>query len=102
MATRLNSYLDYRTRSWPSSANPYLFLTIRSANGLNPAGARWIKLKIAIPGAAQAVREDRILNEVHATGGDIRRICDMFGLSVTAAQRYAATVDHPDLTEPPR
>lgn len=97
VATRLNSYLDYRTRSWPSSANPHLFLTIRSANGLNPAGARWIKLKIAIPGAAQAVREDRILDEAQATSGDIRRICDMFGLSVSAAERYAATVDHPSL-----
>lgn len=96
---RLSTYLDYRRNTWPSSANPYVFLTVRSANGLNPAERRWIKLKIAIPGAAQAVREDRILNEAQATGGDIRRICDMFGLSVTAAERYAATVDHPDLTD---
>ena len=29
---------------------------------------------------------------------DIRAICAMFGLSVTAAERCAATVDHPDLT----
>ena len=27
--------------------------------------------------------------EIHATGGDIRRICDLFGLSVEAATRYA-------------
>jgi hypothetical protein len=45
----------------------------------------------------QAIREDRILHEAHASGGDIRRICDLFGLSVTAAERYTATLDHPDL-----
>lgn len=95
--TRLTAYLDYRNRSWPRSANPHLFLTGRSATSLNPPGARWVKLKIDITGGAQAVREDRILDEAHATGGDIRRICDMFGLSVSAAERYAATLDNPDL-----
>ena len=95
--TRVSAYLDYRHRAWPHTANPHLFITARSANGLLPPGARWIKLKIDITGGAQAVREDRILDEAHATGGDIRRICDMFGLSVNAAERYTATVDHPDL-----
>lgn len=94
---RLSAYVDYRNRSWPRSANPHLFLTGRSATSLNPPGARWVKLKIDITGGPQAVREDRILDEAQATGGDIRRICDMFGLSVSAAERYAATVDNPDL-----
>ncbi|WP_276605944.1 hypothetical protein [Arthrobacter sp. PAMC25564] len=31
---------------------------------------------------AQKTREDRILNELHSSGGDLRRICDMFGLSI--------------------
>jgi hypothetical protein len=49
------------------------------------------------------LREDRILNEARVTGGDVRRICDLFGLSVEAAMRYAATLGHPDLsnTRPP-
>ncbi|MBG6191706.1 hypothetical protein IWX64_002673 [Arthrobacter sp. CAN_A212] len=46
----------------------------------------------------QALREDRILHEIHATGSDIRRICDLFGLSVEGATRYLNTVEHPDLT----
>lgn len=99
--TRLTRYLDFRARTWPDSNNPHLFLTTRSANGLNPAGARWIKLKISIPGAAQAIREDRILDEAQATGGDVRRIIDMFGLSATAAQRYTNTIDNPDLINTP-
>jgi len=32
-----------------------------------------------------------------ATGGDVRRICDLFGLSVGAAVRYTAILDHPGL-----
>ncbi|MGH3206511.1 MAG: hypothetical protein ACRDNO_01985 [Trebonia sp.] len=43
----------------------------------------------------QAIREDRILHEAHASGDDIRRICDLYGLSASAAKRYAATPDHP-------
>ena len=50
-----------------------------------------------IPGGVQAIREDRFVHEAHASGGDIRRICDLFGLSVTAAERYIDTIDHPDL-----
>jgi hypothetical protein len=45
----------------------------------------------------QALRDDRILQEIHATGGDIRRICDLFGLTVNTALRYAITLGHPDL-----
>ena len=45
----------------------------------------------------RALREDRILQEIHATGGDIRRICDLFDLKVDTAMRYAATLGHPDL-----
>jgi hypothetical protein len=60
-------------------------------------GRRWIKLTLAIPGGVQAVRDDRILHEAHATGGDARRLQDFFGIGVNAAVRYTATVDHPDL-----
>jgi integrase len=94
---RLAAWLDYRARHWPATANPHLFITMRSATGLGPAGDRWVKLKTGVPGGVQAIREDRILHEAHASGGDIRRICDLFGLSISAAERYAATLDHPDL-----
>ncbi|CAM5693501.1 hypothetical protein SCHAM137S_06516 [Streptomyces chartreusis] len=41
---------------------------------------------------ARVIRTDRILHEVQTTGADLRRICDLFGLSVPAALRYTATV----------
>ena len=47
----------------------------------------------------RALREDRILHEIHATGGDVRRLCDLFGLSVEGATRYLATIEHPDLRD---
>ncbi|MBT2554540.1 hypothetical protein [Arthrobacter sp. ISL-5] len=46
---------------------------------------------------AQEAREDRILHELHATSGDLRRICDMFGLSITGASRYSAVLAHTGL-----
>ncbi len=97
--TRLSAWLDHRARTWPGSINPHLFVSRRSAPRLVPVGHQfpWMKTNLN----PQALREDRILQEIHATGGDVRRICDLFGLSVSAAQRYAATVGHPDLAGRP-
>ncbi len=84
---RLTAWLDHRTQRWPASINPHLFVGIRSAPRLGPVGKQfpWTKTELR----PQALREDRILQEIHATGGDIRQICDLFGLSVVGAQRYA-------------
>jgi uncharacterized protein len=54
-------WLDYRARHWPGTANPHLFVTMRSALGLNPVGDRWLFLKTGVPGGVQAIREDRIM-----------------------------------------
>lgn len=43
----------------------------------------------------QALRGDRILHEIQATNGDVRRVCDLFGLSIAGATRYADTLEHP-------
>jgi hypothetical protein len=61
--------------------------------------ADWITHRLGI--SARALREDRILHELHPTGGDIRRLCDLFGLSIDGAERYATVLDHPDLTDRP-
>lgn len=93
---RLTAWLDHRNRTWPGSANPYLLINRRTAPRLIPPGRNFPWRGITL--RPQALREDRILHEIHATGGDIRRICDLFGLSVEAATRYLKTVEHPDLT----
>jgi hypothetical protein len=93
---RLAAWLDQRARTWPNSINPHLFISRRSAPRLTPVGPQFPWTSTSLK--PQALREDRIVQEIHATGGDVRRICDLFGLSIDAAMRYAATLDHPDLT----
>jgi len=92
---RLRAWLDHRARTWPGSINPHLFISRRSAPRLVPVGRQfpWRRTNLR----PQALREDRILQEIHASGGDVRRICDLFGLSVQAALRYATTLNHPEL-----
>jgi hypothetical protein len=94
---RLAAYLDYRHRRWPNTANPHLFIHYRNANTTTPVTPWWIRKRLGM--SAQSIRQDRILDEAHATGGDVRRICDLFGLSVAGAYRYTVTVDHPGIAE---
>jgi hypothetical protein len=95
---RLSSYLDHRARRWPATANPYLFLHHRNALRTSPVHADWISKRLG--GLAQAIRQDRILDELLATGGDIRRLCDLFGLSIAGAERYLGAMSHPELEDP--
>lgn len=94
---RLRAWLDHRARSWPHTINPHLFITRRSAPRLTPVGKQFPWRGTGL--SAQTLREDRILQELHATG-DIRRLCDLFGLSVAAAMRYATTLSDPALEAP--
>ena len=97
--TRLAAWLDYRNATWPASANPHLLINRRTAPRLVPGGHAFPWRDSAV--RPRALREDRILHEIHATGGDVRRVCDLFGLSVEGATRYLATLEHPDLREGP-
>ncbi|MFI5783146.1 hypothetical protein [Nocardia sp. NPDC051570] len=92
---RLAVWLDYRAARWPDTANPHLLINMKSGVRTGPVSHAWINSTLGI--SSQAVREDRILHEALATGGDVRRLCDLFGLSVKAAERYTDTLDHPGL-----
>lgn len=88
---RLASWLDERARRWPATVNPHLFINWYTAVRESPVSSRWITHTLGI--SPQAVREDRILDETLTTGGDIRRLCDLFGLTVGGAERYVRPVD---------
>ena len=90
---RLAAWLDHRQRTWPGCINPHLIVSRLSAPRLIPVSESFPWRKIAL--SAQALREDRILAEIHATGGDVRRICDLFGITITAALRYDTTAALP-------
>ncbi|WP_211880849.1 hypothetical protein [Pseudarthrobacter albicanus] len=89
----LTAWLDYRNTQWPGSINPHLLVNIQTAVRTTQVSHVWINSTLGM--SAQALREDRILDEAQATQ-DIRRLCDLFGLSVPAAERYLTT-DHPSL-----
>ena len=92
---RVAAWLDHRARRWPSSTNPHLFIHFRSAAHNEPVGERWVFLTLGLAGGAQALRADRILHEAVATGGDPRRLCDLFGLSIQQASRYTDAIAEP-------
>jgi site-specific recombinase XerC len=91
---RLRAYLDHRQRCWPGTANPHLFIHYRNATTTTASTPWWIRRQLGM--SAQAIRQDRILQEAHATGGDVRMLCELFGLSVAGATHYAAGVDGQD------
>jgi hypothetical protein len=91
---RLTAWLDHRARTWPATLNPHLFVNRRTAPRLTRSGRYfpWVRAGIS----PQALREDRIIEEARANGGDVRRICDLFGFTVDAALRYAAVECNPE------
>jgi site-specific recombinase XerD len=93
---RLAAYLEHRARTWPATTNPHLFINRRSAPHNSQVSRQHLMNTAKL--TPQALREDRILQEIHATGGDVRRICDLFGLTISTAMRYRAALEHPDLT----
>ncbi|MFD8354925.1 hypothetical protein ACFV1X_39170 [Streptomyces coelicoflavus] len=95
--TRVAAYLDYRNHRWPRTANPHLFVSQTTGCGVEPVSSVWINDVLGM--SARRLREDRLLHEAEATGGDPRRICDLFGLSVGAALRYTGNIDQPGLIE---
>lgn len=92
---RLAAWLDYRASRWPHTTNPYLLINTRTAVRAGQVSHQWINQTLGLP--AQAVREDRILDEALATEGGVRRLCDLFGLSVHGGTRYTTAVEHPYL-----
>lgn len=92
---RLAAWLDYRARRWPHTANPYLFINHRNAGKLDPVGFHWVSRTMDVP--VSVIRDDRILHEVNATNGDLRRICELFGIKVETALRYLPSPNLKDL-----
>lgn len=94
---RVVAWLNERNQRWPTSTNPHLFIHFRTAHRNDPVGGRWVFLTLGLAGGPQALRQDRILHEAIASGGDPRRLCDLFGLSIQHATRYTDAIAEPDL-----
>ena len=102
----ITSYLAYRTRRWPLTANRHLLLSQLSALQDGPVSSWWISERITRWNSTlTGLRQDRILEEAAATGTrDPMHIATMFGLHPNTAQRYADAVHgchHPMPSSPP-
>ncbi|HEU5418600.1 MAG TPA: hypothetical protein VFV41_13005 [Streptosporangiaceae bacterium] len=93
---RMSDYLTYRSQRWPASLSQHYFLTCLTAPGTGPVSRHWIKDRVGMP--PSAVRRGRIADETIATAGDLRRVSDFFGVTITTAEHYATVLNHPDLT----
>lgn len=85
------SYLAYRTRRWPLTANRHLLLSRLSALQDGPVSPWWISHRISRwKSTMTELRQDRILEEAAATAAtrDPMHIAMMFGLHPNTAQRY--------------
>lgn len=95
----ISAYLAYRHDRWPDTGNPHLLLTRRTAHERGPVSQFWLAGRLrGLPATLRQLREDRILDEALATGGDPLHLAVMFGLTAKPALRYAQTV-HPGLAE---
>ena len=75
----------------------YTRYTSVPAHHTRPVDSSWHTRLLGTP--AQQIRQDRILDEAFATGGDLRQISDLFGLSVAQANIYANHAHHAALSD---
>jgi hypothetical protein len=90
---RLTAWLDHRAARWPWALNAHLFINACTAIRTTPVSNVYVNETVGMP--VRRIREDRILHEAHATGGDVRRLCDLFGLSIKGAERYTSALARP-------
>ena len=86
----LTAWLSYRSRRWPNTANPHLLLSRESALRLGPVSQPWInRILRGLPATLERLRIDRQLDEAITSGGDPLHLAEVFGISDSAAIRYA-------------
>jgi hypothetical protein len=89
---RLDAYLKYRHQTWPTSTNPHMFIHLRTWSHHGQVWPAWIAIQLGM--SPQIIRRDRILDEAHATSGDIKQLVELFGLSIAGAMPYVNAVSH--------
>ncbi|MFJ7305990.1 hypothetical protein [Streptomyces sp. NPDC099088] len=97
---RLATYLHHRATCWPTTTNPHLFLSRRTATTHHNVDYHWIRRQLPPHLNPRTLRHDRLLHEAAATDGDTQRLIDLFGISPETAHRFTNTVDHPHLRTP--
>ncbi len=63
-------------KTWPGGVHAHLFFNVRNWTCTRSFTSVWISTQIGMP--AEHIWLDRILNDFHATGGEVRALCDLF------------------------
>ncbi len=94
-ATAITSYLGFRSQRWPSTTNPYLLITRKTAHTGEPASRFWMsRLFRRLPVTAAQLRDDRIVEEALAGRADPLHLAAVFGFGPRTGLRYAQAARH--------
>ena len=94
-AAAITSYLGFRGQRWPSTANPYLLITRKTAHTGEPASRFWMsRLFRRLPVTAAQLRDDRIVEEALAGRADPLHLAAVFGFGARTGLRYAQAARH--------
>lgn len=72
---RLDAYLRHRQATWPP-AQPTMFIHLRNWPHHGQVWPAWIAIQLGM--SPQVIRRDRILDEAHATSGDIKQLASNY------------------------
>ena len=86
----MSEWLDVRRQRWPRTANRHLLISRESATKTGPVSAPWVgHIVQGLPATIERLRIDRQLDEAIASRADPLHLALVFGISDTAAVRYA-------------
>ncbi|MCA2230050.1 site-specific integrase [Nonomuraea aurantiaca] len=86
----LTQYFRFRQDRWPNTANKHLIISMHTAHGTGPASGAWLNKMFRGTGVTlEALRLDRLLEEALTRGPDPLHLAAAFGVSQSAAIRYA-------------
>lgn len=89
-ADAITSYLGFRNQRWPSTTNPYLLITRKTAHTGEPVSRFWMtRLFRGLPVTAAQLRDDRIVEEALAGRADPLHLAAVFGFGPRTGLRYA-------------
>jgi hypothetical protein len=89
-ADAITSYLGFRNQRWPSTTNPYLLITRKTAHTGEPVSQFWMtRLFRGLPVTAAQLRDDRIVEEALAGRADPLHLAAVFGFGPRTGLRYA-------------
>jgi hypothetical protein len=94
-ADAVTSYLGFRRQRWPSTTNPYLLITRKTAHTGEPASRFWMsRLFRGLPVTAAQLRDDRIVEEALAGRADPLHLAAVFGFGPRTGLCYAQAARH--------